>query len=79
MRARILVLPGRGDLLDARERGFGAWEPLADRLRAAGVEVVDLAPTLDAAGGPDNDALWAPGGHYSPLANRLVAETLSRL
>lgn len=77
--ARVLVLPGRGDLEDRRARGRGAWEPLTERLQAAGVEVVDLAPTLAAAGGASNDALWAPGGHYSPLANRLVAETLSRL
>ena len=48
---------------------------LAD-LESAGVETIELTPALLEAGGHGNDALWAPGGHYSPAGNRVCADAL---
>lgn len=74
-RFRLLVLPGRRELGWIREHGRGYWQSLADALVAEGVEVLDVSAALEAAGG-DADELWMPGGHYSPRANRAVADAV---
>jgi hypothetical protein len=78
-RFRLIVLPGRDDLgsLDAAGRGY--WSELVQGLAAEGVSCFDVSPALQRAGGAGADGLWAPNGHYSPEANRVVAEALGAL
>ena len=78
-RFRLLVLPGREDLRAAAAAEGAPWAGLAAALEREGVEVIDLAPALLAAGGAGESSLWAPGGHYSARANALVAGELARL
>ena len=52
------------------------WAPFFRELAAQGIEILDLTPAIVEAGGHANDELWAPGGHYSPLGNRVCADAL---
>lgn len=75
-RFRLLVLPDQSGLRRRREDGRAYWDDVADRIRAAGVEVVDLSDALVAADAIDTQTCWAPGGHYSAEGNRVIAEAL---
>lgn len=75
-RFRVLLLPGRWDTEYAATHDEPYWAPFLASLESAGVEVLDLTPAVLAAGGHANDALWAPGGHYSPAGNRVCATAL---
>ena len=74
-RFRVWVLPSGKGLRLSRDRFGGLyWGRFVEELQRMGVEVHDLSPVIERAGGLDNPELWMPEGHYSPLANRLVAE-----
>jgi hypothetical protein len=75
-RFRMLVLPNKVELAELAASGTGHWMPLCDRLRAEGVEVLDLTGPLLAAGVDDGDAFWMPGGHCSPRTNALIADAI---
>lgn len=66
---RVLVLPGSPDL-EARREG-APWADLIAEVEAAGIT------TLDPSDGLTGEGLWQPEGHYSPRANRIVAEAIS--
>jgi hypothetical protein len=74
-RFRLLLLPGERDLEDRRERGRGYWEDWAARRRDEGLRVLDLSQALAASGLPAR-ALFAPRGHYTPAASRIVARAI---
>ncbi len=77
---RVVVLPGRSSLKHRRERASGAsWDPLVRSWRAAGLDVTDVSADLVAGGVLEDRSFWAPGGHYSPTGNALVAEALAPL
>jgi len=78
-RFRVLILPGRQDLISKASPEGAYWNTLALELRDAGVEVVDLADALIDAGAIEDDTLWAPQQHYSPAGNRIVADELTRV
>ncbi len=72
---RLLVLPGREELLDRLRHGRGYWEDWAGRLESGGISVLDASGFLlreDAL----REELFEPHGHYSREGNRLVAEFL---
>ncbi len=71
-RFRVVVVPSRADLVLRRDRG-AFWE---DLLRDADVDVFDASDALTAAGAIEDEKLWMPGSHYSPAANRVVADAL---
>jgi len=77
-RFRLLVLPAQTDIQGWVEDGArGYWSDLTEELAATGIEVLELTPVLAQAGAADDPSFWMPGGHYSPTANRLVAETIA--
>ena len=72
----IMVLPM--DVLLAQYGEDGSL-PLVQKLRAAGLEVIDASPKMLAAAktrGVDIDSLVRPRGHYSPEGNQVIAEVL---
>ena len=69
-RFRLFVLPSREDLSTSRRRYLG---PTLEVLEAAGVEVHDLTGGFVSVGAFEDDAFWAPGGHYSAQGNGVVA------
>ena len=71
---RIVILPDSGDL--EAKQGVAPWSPLVDAIEAENIPVLDVSETLILAGGAQASDLWQPEGHYSPRANRLVAEAL---
>lgn len=81
-RFRVLILPDRPSLdafKTARAGGPApAYATFVDALSADGVDVVDVTEALAAADVP-GAGLFAPGGHWSPAGNRVVAERLARL
>ena len=71
---RVVILP---DSRDVAEAGAAPpWMRLVAAIEAEGVPVLDASRTLALAGGAQASDLWQPEGHYSPRANRLVAEAL---
>lgn len=73
-RFRMWVLPAVSHPHRSRQLTGGLyWSALAADLSRAGVEIHDMSPVLEAAGGHANPALWRPAGHYSAQANALVA------
>lgn len=71
----ILIFPERGDLDRWRSTHTKRYAPLLQFLATQGYRVVDAMAALDAAGNehPADDLI---PGHFSPLANQLVAEYL---
>ena len=74
-RFRLVVLPSRADLREARAAGR-CWNGLLADLAREGVESIDTTGALLAAGASDDDACWMPMEHYSPRANEIVATAL---
>ncbi len=74
---RVVVLPSRPDLRDARRAREAYWSGLVRELRAHGIDCIDLTPALLEAGAPEADDWWMPQEHYAPAANRLVAGALA--
>ena len=77
-RFRLIVLPDQLDLRDREQNGKTYWSALVDAWKVAGMEVFDLTESFRAVNGAENKEMWAPEGHYSPEANRIVAEALAR-
>ena len=71
----ILVFPERGDLERWRSTRTKPYTPLLQFLAAKGYRVVDAMTALDATGKEHSVDDLIPT-HFSPLANRLVAEYL---
>ncbi|MGJ4940739.1 hypothetical protein ACQR1W_09220 [Bradyrhizobium sp. HKCCYLS1011] len=91
-RPLILFLPGTASFREKAFHGEFEYAPLADRLRAAGIETLDLGPPLtDELSGRSPCVLFthqrhglswlAPllpcGGHYSVMANTLIAKEVA--
>ncbi len=72
----VVFLPSRQDLVQVDAQGNGYWRALHDDLAALGLRCLDLGPALRAAGAIEDDRYWMPRGHYSALANALVATTI---
>jgi hypothetical protein len=78
-RAVVAMLPDRASVEQVLAGGEASYAALAGELRAAGLDVVDLASAFAAAGtASDVHAWFAPGGHYSPLGNEIVAGAMAR-
>jgi hypothetical protein len=71
----ILVFPERSDLDRWRSAHTKRYTPLLQFLAAKGYRAVDAMTALDAAGNEHSVDDLIPG-HFSPLANQLVAEYL---
>lgn len=81
-RFRVLILPDRPSLDAFKAARAGgpppAYQAFVEALQADGVDVVDVTDALATADVP-GAGLFAPGGHWSPAGNRVVAERLARL
>lgn len=77
-RFRMIVLPSHPDLARARRPGGTYWSGWLADLAGRGIECLDATPALLAAGADTEPRFWMPGRHYSPEANRVVAEALER-
>jgi hypothetical protein len=75
-RFRYLILPDRGCLEEREEKGRGSWEALCEDLTSSGIEVIDLCDVLERSE-LTRDRMFAPEGHLSPAANRVVAKALA--
>jgi hypothetical protein len=78
-RFRLVVLPCLPDLRQARGPEGAYWLGLVEDLAARGIECIDTTPALLAARADDQPRFWMPGTHYSPEANRVVADELERV
>lgn len=72
-RLRVLVLPDREDVADARDKD-ACWKALVAAWSAAGIEVFDASSAFLTVDGDREARFWAPEGHYSAEGNRVVAE-----
>jgi len=72
----IVIFPDRSDLVRWRGAGTKRYAPLLDFFARKGYHVVDAMEALDTAA--DRPIAELVPTHYSPLANRLVAEQLLR-
>lgn len=73
----VLFLPSSGELLAAQTGEELAYMPVAEALRSRGIEYWDAADAFTAAAPDSRFGTWfAPGGHYSPTGNRIVAAWL---
>lgn len=70
----VLLLPSEADLAARARGGLAAYAPLRDWLDAEEIPHMDAAPALE---GVPEARRFQPGGHYSPEANRAVAEALA--
>jgi hypothetical protein len=54
------------------------YQGIVDRLRSAGIRVLDLSPEFVAAnkGSDDFTGYFAPGGHYNEVGNRVVSRAV---
>jgi hypothetical protein len=77
-RVVVGVLPVQRDLtnLERSELARERWRGILERFRLAGVETLDLSPTLLAAPPEDRDDGY-DGTHYGPRANLRIAEALA--
>jgi hypothetical protein len=75
----LVLFPDRESVQRAR-RGLGTTlGPLVDAVRNQGLEYVDLTEAFAAEPRSAVEAHWfAPGGHYSPEGNRVVADWLGK-
>jgi hypothetical protein len=68
----VLMLPSRADIELYREMKQSSYDPLIDRVKAMGINVIDVAPAISESGKP-LDELFAKGGHFTPAGNTIVA------
>jgi hypothetical protein len=75
----FLLLPEQSAVWAVQSGRPAVHVPLRDSLRAAGsAEVVDLVDEFARHASANGDqGLFAPGGHFGPVGNRLVAERLT--
>jgi len=75
----IVFFPDR-DALGRALRGLTpSYQPFLDTLRAHGLQPLDAAAAFPVAQANQARLWFMPGGHYSPVGNRLVARWLGRL
>lgn len=74
----VLFLPSRGELQSALSGRRVVYEPLAAELRSRGIENWDATDAFSSVSTaePPIGSWFAPGGHYSPAGNRIVAAWL---
>ena len=72
---RILVLPDRDGLRRRATASQASWTGLAAEWTAAGIDISDLSDAMD----PEDEPLWAAGGHYSARGNAAVARHLTAI
>jgi len=77
----VIILPDRESIVRRQNGRAPIFAPLADDLRARGIDYLDVTEAFLARGMTQRPDDWfMSGGHYSPSGNRLVAEWLgSRL
>ena len=71
----VILLPDRGSVAGVRRGAAAVYAPLEAALLKAGINVWDAADAFRSTS-CTVDELFAPGGHYSPRGNRVVAEWL---
>lgn len=77
-RPLIVLLPGKPNVeLRRAQRPIPGYEPLKAHCRERGYDCLDGIAALAATADPV-EALFRPGGHLSPLANRTLASALKR-
>lgn len=70
----VIIFPDANMLV----AGAGAVPgPLKERLGRAGIRYLDMLETLLRGGPKGAEAFYGPSGHFTPLANRVVAEGLA--
>jgi len=69
----VILLPDRTSLASVRWCPGGVYAPLEAALLKVGIDAGDAADAFRSAPGTV-DELFAPGGHYSPTGNRVLAE-----
>jgi hypothetical protein len=73
----VIILPDWESIVRRQNGRAPIFAPLIDELRASGIDYLDLTEAFLARGAPQRPDDWfMPRGHYSPSANRLVAEWL---
>jgi hypothetical protein len=72
----VVILPDRESIVRRRNGQAPISAPLIDDLRARGIDYLDVTEAFLARGAARLDDWFMPQGHYSPSANRLVAEWL---
>jgi hypothetical protein len=74
----VLVFPNEDDIAAARDGQSKSHASLPRALDDRGVPTIDLTDPLgEQARHTELGALLRPGGHYSPLGNRVVAMVLA--
>ncbi|HET7565345.1 MAG TPA: SGNH/GDSL hydrolase family protein [Gemmatimonadaceae bacterium] len=74
----VVVLPGRSSVEQRLAGQPRLDDPLLAQLKADSIPYLDAADAFAATTAPRNVARWfAPGGHYSPIGNRIVAAWLA--
>jgi hypothetical protein len=77
-RPLVVMLPDRNAVQAARLGRPRSYDPLTQWLQKQNVDLWDAADDLRAQTDADVDALFTPGGHYSPAGNRTVASGFLR-
>lgn len=72
----VIIFPDRQSVVRRQNGRAPIFAPLIEELQARGIDYLDLTDAFLARGVERADAWFMPGGHYSPSANRLVAEWL---
>ena len=75
----IMFFPGKDDISRARSGISTTYSPLAKFLSAHNLKYIDsIEAFIDLPGDPDVAQLFAPGGHYSERANKIIAEFVGK-
>ena len=72
----LLFLPNRGDVRRRAQGEAPSYEPLSSLLREMGLVLIDPLDAFTEAGVREAD-LFAPRGHYSETANRILAQVVA--
>ena len=78
-RPLVVLFPDREAVAFARQSRKTVLRSVVETLRAEGIDYVDLTEAFVSAGVEARPESWfMSGGHYSPVANRLVAIWLGK-
>lgn len=77
VRPLVLLLPDRASVAQQRAGRAPVYAPLRDTLAALGIPHLDALDAFGAASAAAPSSWFAPGGHYSPEGNRVVAMWLA--
>jgi hypothetical protein len=75
----VVFFPDRPSLEQLRNGQPTVYGPLIETVKRQEIRHVDLADAFATRAHDGMDSLFAPGGHYSPLGNELVANWLGQL